>query len=163
MVAGCEPGHSLSHLLHHPGPLVTQHDGQGDRPVQIESVQVAPADGCGGKLDQHLARLGRLQLDLLHHQGRLALVHHRRFGFHRLPARFRVQEEGFAEATPKLLTFYLYAKESANRERKSASEPAPCPPDRECRRQTPRMNRQPFGRCAPEAIIPPQILDGAAP
>jgi hypothetical protein len=63
MVADLDRGHPRPDLDHHPGALMAQHRGEQAFGIQtVEGVGVGVADARGLDLDQHLARLGPLQV-----------------------------------------------------------------------------------------------------
>ena len=81
MVARDQAGHSGAHLFDHAGALVAADDGKRDGHVTGEQVLVGVAHARGGELDEHLALLGRVELDGLD-APRLTVPQNGCFGLH---------------------------------------------------------------------------------
>ena len=81
MVARHQAGHSGAHLFDHAGALVTADDRKRDGHVTGEQVLVGVAHARGSKLDEHLARLGRIELNRLD-APRLPVPQNGSFGLH---------------------------------------------------------------------------------
>ena len=82
MVTGLQIGDVAADLLDDACRLVTQHCRNREGVLAFHEVQVAVAQACHGSADQHFARTGILNLDILDRQG---LVRGMEYGgFHRV-------------------------------------------------------------------------------
>ena len=68
MIAGLHIGDVGADLLDDAGELVTEHRRQRMRIEPFHEMQVGVAEPGDGGADQHLARAGLLQADVLDHQ-----------------------------------------------------------------------------------------------
>src|SRR5215470_13267250 len=64
VVAGLQPGDALADLLDDPGALVAAHDREARHDVAVPQVLVGVAQARGRITDEHLARLGRIEVEL---------------------------------------------------------------------------------------------------
>ena len=85
VIAGGQPADPLADLLDDAGALVAADDRQLERQVTGDEVLVRVAHPRGRQLDQHLARAGRVELDLLHAPRRADLPQDRSLRLHRIP------------------------------------------------------------------------------
>jgi hypothetical protein len=65
VVARREAAHARPDLLHDSGPFVAEDDGKGSWMDALSNVQVGVAHAAGRHADLQLARLGRVELELL--------------------------------------------------------------------------------------------------
>jgi hypothetical protein len=65
VIARAEADHSGTDFLHHPRSLVAEDDGERGRVDALGDVKVGVTDPARGHADEHLARLGRIELELL--------------------------------------------------------------------------------------------------
>ena len=65
MVARREAPHARPDLLDDSGPFVAEDDGKGGRVDALSNVQVGVAHAARRHTDLQLARLGRVELELL--------------------------------------------------------------------------------------------------
>src|SRR5436190_12912006 len=73
-VAGLDHRHALADRLHGARALVAEHGGQRDRGLALLEMQVAAAHPGRSHPDQHLATLGRVELDGLDRVGLVDVV-----------------------------------------------------------------------------------------
>ena len=62
MIAGLQPGDALADLLDDPGTLVPADQREPGHDVTVPQVLVGMAQARGDVADEHLARLGRVQV-----------------------------------------------------------------------------------------------------
>ena len=65
MVAHLEAGHTFTDLVDIAGTLVTEHDGLRQGELAVDDREVRVTDAARGDLDLELARLGRVESNLL--------------------------------------------------------------------------------------------------
>ena len=99
VVAGLEPDHPGADLLDDPGALVPAHDRVADRDVAGAQVVIGVAQARRHEPDQHLALLGRVELQLDDLPVLAHVPEHRCPGLHRTLLR-HVRLPSSAAATP---------------------------------------------------------------
>ena len=73
-VAGRDHGHVAAHLLDDPGALVAEQDREPRAPaLRLDDVEVGVAEPAGQDADEHLARAGRVDRQLLDGRRRVGL------------------------------------------------------------------------------------------
>src|SRR5215468_10574393 len=83
VIAGLQPGDALTDLLDDPGALMATHQGEARHDVAVPQVLIGMAQARGCITDEHLTRLGRIEVEL----GDLEVLTHpaqdRSLGLHR--------------------------------------------------------------------------------
>ena len=85
VVTGGDPGDARADLLDDPRALVAEHHRQPRREVTVHDVQVGVAQPRMGVADQHLPRLGAVEVELLDLDRLARLDDDRGLGLHRRP------------------------------------------------------------------------------
>ena len=76
MVARSHARHALPDRLDDTRPLVPEHRGTRRLGRAVDCVQIGVADAAGTKPDEHLVRLRRRELELLHGESAMRLFEH---------------------------------------------------------------------------------------